>query len=1718
MQEMHAKATMCLVPLLYPATRTIIAHGPLVNIARRMDQQHKKHFAGLLSRSGADRSLQRAFAHTNVDSKSFSVSVSSTDSSDDEKGPLGLTTVYEPEPPTSPVADIVFIHGLGGGSRKTWSYSPEPRHYWPQAWLPADNDFQDVRIHTFGYKADWGERRQSILNIHSFGESLLGALRNHPGVRRTGTRIVLVGHSMGGCVAKKAYILARQDPTAADLARRMHSIFFLATPHRGSDMASTLQSILAVSFNKKPYVADLTPNSASLTAINDVFRHFAPDLRLWSFYETLPTFNRIVVERHSATLGYHNEEITPLDTNHRQICKFDTPADPNYKILRNALLTAVDLIRAAGKLEVTPSKPSMPSSEANSLLRSFLGVRESVESDLTTLQVLKQPGSCEWFTNRTCFAEWKKGTAPEILWLMGKPGAGKSVLSSHVIEQLNPPHAYCSYFICKHGNTTLGDCFRSLAFQMAMQDHSVKEALLQLALDGLTMDNADETSVWRRLFTGCIFKLPGIGQHFWVVDGVDECANFHALFTKRLLVGLPEGLRLFATSRNLEEIERGLASLGPNRAIVQVLSDEDAAEDMRHYVTTGLMELGRPETAEDRERMCEKILQKASGSFLWARLVLQRFEHAWTEEAMDAVLGEIHNDLFELYSRMVQSIEKDRRKLMLAKSIFPWVVLACRPLTIEELRCAIKLDTNQTLQNAAKAIPALCGQLTFIDQHGKVQMIHETAREFLVAEGLGLEVCIDKEQGHTRLGSLLLKYLSSPILKPSPAMAQQNSGRIRGFARTTSTSPPLDTSLLDYACAFFSEHLYRAAPADSQLMDNLCNFLGAENVLFWMEHIARRGNLAPLPRTAMNMREYLGRRMKYVPQSDESVKLVDGWVTDLIRVPAKFRDQLLACPSSIHSLIPPLCPSESVISRTFVVKGLPPGPWDDCLIRMDFEEGQTTAVSHGDRLFAIGLSTGQISLYDTERVRILEFSSEDLFLASCGRKNLTLWNPKSGTVVHSFPLQSPALGIAFLGQKELLGAFQSCELTKWNLVTAEAESISWRGVGRSNRIVPPYPPSCVTLLSTPDEVFLAMGYRSDSIFVLEVLDLQLLGTCEPDIPNNGIRAMVFSPNPELPVLMVSFQDGSLCVFDYLTMEMQVRLRHVYADSLAFSSDGRNVISGSNQGAMEVFEVEQAHNGATITLNAIYRSKHQVDKSIRGVAFSADGLRFVDVRARQGRVWAPAALVRKRTSEGGSWIRTSEGENALLVAPKRSGSVIDIPGEPEEITSPLNLSADGKVVLAGKNNGDVVLFSTTDARQIGILYQHGRGARIVSLALAESRNRVISADNTSRVLVAELQVPLSEVTATSELKRASLVLDRRFWGVVACVLTNAAGDRVLVSGRYGNQLWEVLWEIPSGRAFLAGEGDDTASGASPSNGDWKRAPSPRSVFQHPGNPEWFVVVTEDTVRVYSWENFAEVTSPEGIQLVRELSPVQSSTSWETATASYHVGPGFVVELFRPSSSSSPRLYLWPAAELDPSLASGVGRPAIEPNLDAVSPAVFAVLGIAVPSTLLLLDIKFWICSVELQSLNPAPPTKVPTPRGFSKRSTATPTSSLASSSQSSIQSSSPAAVGPTAHARRHFFALGEWRTRTSDLQCAVAVSRATPGRGGSGSREVVAFAAGPRVVVVQGGLEFSELVAAPGAPGGNGDLSNVADFGGGGFAAQNPWRVVSGSMHRRSSNW
>lgn len=83
----------------------------------------------------------------------------------------------------------------------------------------------------------------------------------------------------------------QNDPEYEPIIKAVSAIIFLATPHRGTNLAEILNRILrsTVVSNPKQYVSDLAKNSFTLQRLNEQFRHVAPRLDIISFYETQST-------------------------------------------------------------------------------------------------------------------------------------------------------------------------------------------------------------------------------------------------------------------------------------------------------------------------------------------------------------------------------------------------------------------------------------------------------------------------------------------------------------------------------------------------------------------------------------------------------------------------------------------------------------------------------------------------------------------------------------------------------------------------------------------------------------------------------------------------------------------------------------------------------------------------------------------------------------------------------------------------------------------------------------------------------------------------------------------------------------------------------------------------------------------------------------------------------------------------------------------------------------------------------------------------------------------------------------------------------------------------------------------------------------------------------------------------------------------------------------
>lgn len=90
--------------------------------------------------------------------------------------PLGLTLVYTSQ---DPILDLIFVHGLGGTSKGTWSWERDPTNFWP-LWLGADTELSRSRVFTFGYNAAFTGQYTSS-SILDFAKDLLFRMKTYSG-------------------------------------------------------------------------------------------------------------------------------------------------------------------------------------------------------------------------------------------------------------------------------------------------------------------------------------------------------------------------------------------------------------------------------------------------------------------------------------------------------------------------------------------------------------------------------------------------------------------------------------------------------------------------------------------------------------------------------------------------------------------------------------------------------------------------------------------------------------------------------------------------------------------------------------------------------------------------------------------------------------------------------------------------------------------------------------------------------------------------------------------------------------------------------------------------------------------------------------------------------------------------------------------------------------------------------------------------------------------------------------------------------------------------------------------------------------------------------------------------------------------------------------------------------------------------------------------------
>lgn len=89
-------------------------------------------------------------------------------------GQLGLSLIHGD---ADRDADIIFVHGLGGSSRRTWSWEHRREVFWP-AWIHDEEGLSRFRVFSYGYNANF-RGSKNTLSILDFSKGLLVRMKTY---------------------------------------------------------------------------------------------------------------------------------------------------------------------------------------------------------------------------------------------------------------------------------------------------------------------------------------------------------------------------------------------------------------------------------------------------------------------------------------------------------------------------------------------------------------------------------------------------------------------------------------------------------------------------------------------------------------------------------------------------------------------------------------------------------------------------------------------------------------------------------------------------------------------------------------------------------------------------------------------------------------------------------------------------------------------------------------------------------------------------------------------------------------------------------------------------------------------------------------------------------------------------------------------------------------------------------------------------------------------------------------------------------------------------------------------------------------------------------------------------------------------------------------------------------------------------------------------------
>ncbi|KXH60961.1 hypothetical protein CSAL01_07974 [Colletotrichum salicis] len=340
------------------------------------------------------------------------------------------------------------------------------------------------------------------------------------------------------------------------------------------------------------------------------------------------------------------------------------------------------------------------------------GDREHAMNYISNVQVdeihvakkeLRTEGTCEWLVQHPSFLRWENPSSSSILWLNGQVGAGKSFLTSKVIDRYRsrPKDALSSendedfaHFYCDRslvGKKDIKSILSSYIVQLLTVSHHRDrwhKKLLMFCKNAAASRRSLEISECERFIRDLVNTCP---RSIIVLDALDECEQRSRTqlvsFFNNLVRDSDRPVKVFISSRP----ETDILELMDTSSCIQI-STSDNQKDIETYIDLKLGQVGlspvwKRQGVQDLVR--RTLLDKHDGMFKWVQLQWDQLEPLNTETDVKQRLKQLPEGLVASYEEICSRQDGHASTILMRAAM--WVKWAKFPLKTEALLYAVKI-------------------------------------------------------------------------------------------------------------------------------------------------------------------------------------------------------------------------------------------------------------------------------------------------------------------------------------------------------------------------------------------------------------------------------------------------------------------------------------------------------------------------------------------------------------------------------------------------------------------------------------------------------------------------------------------------------------------------------------------------------------------------------------------------------------------------------------------------------------------------------------------------------------------------------------------------------------------------------------------------------------------------------------------------------------------